>query len=31
VPELMSRDATPGDDELTLLALPADFDTVCGS
>jgi hypothetical protein len=31
VPELMSRDATPGDDELTLLALPADFDTVCGN
>jgi hypothetical protein len=31
VPELMSRDATPGDDELTLLALPADFDSVCGS
>jgi hypothetical protein len=30
VPELMSRDATPGDDEVTLLALPADFDAVCG-
>jgi hypothetical protein len=29
VPELMSRDATPGDDELTLLALPADFDAAC--
>jgi hypothetical protein len=30
VPELMARDATPGDDEVTLLALPADFDAVCG-
>ncbi len=30
VPELMSRDGTPGDDELTLLALPADFDAACG-
>jgi hypothetical protein len=30
VPELMSRDATPGDDEVTLLALSADFDAACG-
>lgn len=29
VPELMARDATPGDDELTLLALPAGFDAAC--
>jgi hypothetical protein len=31
VPELMARDATPGDDELTLLALPAGFDAACGN
>jgi hypothetical protein len=30
VPELYARDATPGDDEVTVLALPADFDAACG-
>ena len=30
VPELMARDASPGDDEVTVLALPADFDEACG-
>ena len=31
VPELYARDATPGDDEVTILALPSDFDAACGS
>ena len=30
VPELMARDATPGDDEVTILTLPADFEASCG-
>lgn len=30
VPELFARDATPGDDEVTVLVLPADFDAACG-
>jgi hypothetical protein len=30
VPELFARDATAGDDEVTVLALPADFDAACG-
>jgi len=30
VPELFARDPTPGDDEVTVLALPADFDAACG-
>ena len=29
VPELYARAATPGDDEVTVLALPADFDAAC--
>lgn len=29
VPELLARDATPGDDEVTVLSLPADFDVAC--
>lgn len=29
VPELAARDATAGDDEVTVLALPADFDAAC--
>ncbi|MEM7191102.1 MAG: hypothetical protein AAF439_15935 [Pseudomonadota bacterium] len=29
VPELMARDATPGDDEVTVLMLPAGFDQGC--
>lgn len=29
VPELFARDATAGDDEVTVLALPADFDAAC--
>ncbi|MEM7058503.1 MAG: hypothetical protein AAF557_12990 [Pseudomonadota bacterium] len=29
VPELMARDATPGDDEVTVLMLPAGFDKGC--
>lgn len=31
VPELMARDATPGDDHVTVLSLPAGFDAACGS
>jgi sugar lactone lactonase YvrE len=30
VPELFARDATPGDDEVTVLALPQNFDAACG-
>jgi hypothetical protein len=30
VPELFARDATPGDDEVTVLAVPAGFDAACG-
>lgn len=30
VPELFARDATPGDDEVTVLVLPAGFDAACG-
>jgi hypothetical protein len=30
VPELYARDATAGDDEVTVLALPPDFDAACG-
>jgi hypothetical protein len=30
VPELSARDATAGDDEVTVLALPAEFDAACG-
>lgn len=29
VPELMARDATPGDDEVTILTLPEGFDAAC--
>jgi hypothetical protein len=29
VPELFARDATPGDDEVTVLTLPANFDAAC--
>lgn len=29
VPELYARDATAGDDEVTVLALPPDFDAAC--
>lgn len=29
VPELFARDATPGDDDVTVLSLPADFDAAC--
>jgi len=29
VPELYARDATAGDDEVTVLALPAGFDAAC--
>ncbi len=29
VPELMARDATPGDDEVTILRLPEDFEASC--
>ncbi|MEE9148270.1 MAG: hypothetical protein V3U27_12815 [Candidatus Tectomicrobia bacterium] len=29
IPELFARDATPGDDEITVLALPPDFDSAC--
>jgi hypothetical protein len=29
VPELFARDATAVDDEVTVLALPADFDAAC--
>ena len=29
VPELFARDASPGDDEVTVLALPPDFDQGC--
>jgi hypothetical protein len=31
VPQLFARDATAGDDEVTVLALPADFDAACGN
>lgn len=31
VPELFARDATPGDDEVTILSLPANFDAACQS
>lgn len=30
VPELVARDATPGDDEVTILTLPDDFEGACG-
>jgi hypothetical protein len=30
IPELFARDPTPGDDEVTIVALPADFDAACG-
>lgn len=29
VPELMARDATPGDDEVTVMVLPPDFEESC--
>ena len=29
VPELFARDTTPGDDEVTVLILPPDFDAAC--
>lgn len=29
VPELMARDATPGDDEVTVMVLPPDFEDGC--
>jgi hypothetical protein len=29
VPELTARDATPGDDEVTVLALPRGFEAAC--
>jgi hypothetical protein len=29
IPELFARDATPGDDEVTVLAVPDDFDAAC--
>lgn len=31
IPELFARDASPGDDEITVLALPPHFDSACGS
>jgi hypothetical protein len=30
IPELMARDATPGDDEVTIISLPENFDASCG-
>lgn len=30
VPELFARDATAGDDDVTVFVLPADFDAACG-
>jgi hypothetical protein len=30
IPELFARDASPGDDEITVLALPPHFDSACG-
>jgi sugar lactone lactonase YvrE len=30
VPELFAQDSTPGDDEVTVLVLPANFDAACG-
>jgi hypothetical protein len=30
IPELFAGDATAGDDEVTVLALPAGFDAACG-
>ena len=30
VPELYARDASPGDDEVTVLLLPSNFDAACG-
>ena len=29
IPELFARDTTPGDDEVTVVALPAEFDRAC--
>lgn len=29
IPELFARDTTPGDDEITVIALPANFDAAC--
>ncbi len=29
IPELFARDTTPGNDEITVLALPANFDAAC--
>ena len=31
IPELFARDASPGDDEITVLALPPNFDSACGT
>jgi hypothetical protein len=31
IPELFARDASPGDDEITVLALPPHFDSACGT
>ncbi len=30
VPELFARDATPGDDDVTVMVLPSGFDAACG-
>ena len=29
IPELMARDDTPGDDEVSVVLLPPDFDAAC--
>lgn len=29
IPELYARDATPGDDEITVVILPPNFDAAC--
>ena len=29
IPELMARDDTPDDDEVTVVVLPPDFDSAC--
>jgi hypothetical protein len=31
IPELFARDASPGDGEIIVLALPPHFDSACGT
>ena len=31
IPELFARDGSPGDDEITAVVLPSNFDSACGS